>query len=219
MIGSELRVQDPTTPEQVALDALIAERQRLAADAADAERRGTFMSQEAGDAADALTELERRAAREEVSASERTKAEKRLEAARAQASEPWAQRALGHRRAVADADQEITRFVSENFDALLNALHAEADDAARRVDAAAEELISAYEHREKVASRVIALTGVIRTPRPGDVAYSRAEAVANEARALLGRDGEAAPRLRHDPRAPRGANVAAEQDEQTWAFQ
>jgi hypothetical protein len=78
------------------------------------------------------------------------------------------------------------------------------------VDDAARELIDAYAARQAVEQRVFALAGVVRTPRPGDVARTRAEAVAREAEALLQRGGEEAPALVTDPRQPRhGQAVAA----------
>lgn len=123
--------------------------------------------------------------------------------ARAQAGEPWGERAMGSRRALGDHDQVIAVFIGERFDELLEALHREADDAARRADLAAQELLAAFENREQVAARVGALTAAVRVPRPGDIERSRMEPATNAARALMESGGERAPRLRIDPRRRR----------------
>jgi hypothetical protein len=72
------------------------------------------------------------------------------------------------------------------------------------VDPAAQELRAAFENREQVAARVGALTAPVRVPHPGDIERSRMEPATNAARALLKSGGERAPRLRIDPRRPRG---------------
>ena len=110
---------------------------------------------------------------------------------------------MGSRRALGDHDQVIAVFIGERFDELLEALHREADDAARRADLAAQELLAAFENREQVAARVGALTAAVRVPRPGDIERSRMEPATNAARALMESGGERAPRLRIDPRRRR----------------
>ena len=119
-----------------------------------------------------------------------------------------AERQLGVRRGVADVDREVAGYVVTNFDALRAGLDDQARAAAQAVDDAAGALLSAYERREDVARRMSALASAIHPVSPGDVAFSRAEAAARAADALLTSGGEAAPALRHDPRQPVGGMLA-----------
>lgn len=54
------------------------------------------------------------------------------------------------------------------------------------------------------------LAAMVRAPQLGDVARTRAEAVAAAASALLMAGGEQAPLLRNDPRQPQHDEPAAE---------
>lgn len=181
-----------------------------AVDRLDVEQRSSTVAAQA--AANALADLERRAlGGEDVSATKRRTSEQELSRARARAAEPWAERAAGANAAVADVDQAIARLVTQRFDDLADGLRAQGDEAAQAVDDAAGALIAAYERREAIASRMNALSSMIRPTRPGDVSASRADALAREAGRLLDGGGERPPDMR-DPRQPRHS-AAAEGDD------
>jgi hypothetical protein len=77
--------------------------------------------------------------------------------------------------------------------------------------------VSAYQEREAIAARIDALAGSIRRPKYGDVVTTKLEPVVRAATAVLEADppGEAAPRLRSDPRLPRGGSIPAV-EESPW---
>jgi hypothetical protein len=218
MISEDLRFPTPRTEASVALNDLLTRRAELVATANEAERRSRFASDDVVRASRELEEFERRAASEPVSTAERTRVEKALTAARGVEQQPWDQRAAGARRAIGDCDHALGHHIATNLDVLLGELAEEGEEAVRRADQAAQELVAAFEGRERVANRVATLASAVRLVRPGDVRRSRMEGVARAARELLERGGEASPELVIDPRAPRGSNVAAPADEETWAF-
>jgi hypothetical protein len=220
VISDQLRTPSPQTDESAALNDLLDERQRLTETVRQAENRLRFASADRQQAAEVVTDLERRSlGGDQVSASERKAAERALAQAQAAESEPWRERAEGARRALSALDRRIATNVGNSFDALRTELEDEARESAARIDRALEEVIASYEARERVAGRLIALCSVVGRSHPGDVEFSRAEAVVREAGRLLGGGGEAAPILRRDPRQPRSAAIPGEPDERTWAFQ
>jgi hypothetical protein len=165
-----------------------------------------------------LSELERAAAvGEQVTPAHRTKAENALMQARLLHGQPWAERREGIRAAARDADRDLNQFVAEHLGDLVDELHETADAAAQAVDRACHTLVSAYAERQAVEARVSALTAMVRNPRPGDVARTRAEAVVREANRLLEEGGEQSPRLVVDPRAPRHGETIAEAEQQPAA--
>jgi hypothetical protein len=204
----------PDVPSWRELESLIARRRELARglDELDAAQRSAVEA--ATLAGSRVAELERvRLGGGDVTDAQRTKASKELERARAEAdAAPWNERRQGARLAVGDADRAITTFVVENFGELIDGLTTQGEQAARQVDATAAALLSAYQEREAIASRMSALSSVIAPPRPGDVSFSKAERLAAEASKLLDEGGELAPTCR-DPRQPRHGAVIADNDE------
>jgi hypothetical protein len=160
-----------------------------------------------------LADLERAAAAgEQISEQARTKAEQALTQARLKAGSPWAERREGVRQAMRDADQAVTTFVGEHLDELLGELREDAEAAAEAVNRAAARLVDAYHARMAVEQRVSSICAMVRLPRPGDIVYTRAAAVAREAERLLAEGGEAPPTPRNDPREPRHGEAIAELD-------
>jgi hypothetical protein len=160
-----------------------------------------------------LADLERAdAAGEQVSSQARAKAERALTEARARAGGPWAEKRAGIHAAMREADQAVTSHVAENLDELLGELAEDAQAAAAETNRACARLIDAYAERARVEQRVTSLCAIIRHPRPGDIVYTRAAAVAREAERLLAEGGEAAPLPRVDPREPRHGEMIGEVD-------
>jgi len=196
-----LRFAAPRSDEAHALNDLLADRDRPAATARDAENAPRLAAEEAQRASNELAALERRAlGGEAVTDANRTKVEKRLAAAKAKANEPHAERAQGARAALLDIDGQIAAYVTEHHDALNGELADDAQAAASRVNDALQEIIDAHAAREAIAARVNALASVIRRVQPGEVAWSKVEGVAREAEAVLLADGEAVPVMRAAPR-------------------
>jgi hypothetical protein len=81
---------------------------------------------------------------------------------------------------------------------------------AKRLDDAAEALVARFREREEVAARISQLASLVRRVRPGDVTFTRAEAVAHAAHQFISRGGEQPPRLERAPGEPRhGENAPA----------
>jgi chromosome segregation ATPase len=182
------------------------QRGRAAArvDALEREQRGAAAAAAAASAA--LAEHERQGG---APAGKRRELEQALAAAKSKAAEPWPERIAGARSAVRDCDRAVRSFVAENLSELIADLEADGQAAAERVNSAAADLLAAYSEREAVAARIGGLASMVGSLRPGDVTYSRAEAVAREATRFVQVGGEAAPQLRHDPREPRHAPLEA----------
>jgi hypothetical protein len=160
-----------------------------------------------------LADLERAAVSgDKVDEKTRREAEEALTRARLKAAEPWAERREGVRAAMREADQAVTTFVGAHFDELLAELREDAENAAEDLNRACARVVDAYAERARVEQCVTSLCAIIRHPRPGDIAYTRAAAVAKEAETLLLEGGEAAPLPRVDPRQPRHAEAVAELD-------
>jgi hypothetical protein len=199
-------------------NALIGQRAELVKQIANGERAARFGSTGAQEARAALIALERRAAGgEEVSAGERRKGEQRLKEAQAASQEPWGQRIEASRLALRDVDREVGTLITERLDELLSGLDEEAEAVTERASAALAEVVSAYRAREAVAGRIDALAGTIRRPRFGDVTLSKLAPIVREATRVLegGPPGEVKPRLKADPRQPRGGSLPAA-EESPW---
>jgi hypothetical protein len=89
-------------------------------------------------------------------------------------------------------------FVGANLIALVETLEADGVTAAANVTAAAEAVLVHYAERERIAREISALLGMTTRANPGDVSRSSAEALAREARRLIGTGGEEPPRLSRD---------------------
>jgi hypothetical protein len=145
---------------------------------------------------------------ERVSARRRMEAEERLAAARRHAEQPWQERRAAAREAVRDAEAAVRKFTAEHAEALLADLAAEGEQAAQAMDAAAQAVVDANAWRASVEQRTFALITLIRPARPGDVARSRAEALAAEAGKVLAQGGERAPQVLVPPTEPRHGEVS-----------
>jgi hypothetical protein len=132
------------------------------------------------------------------------------ERARARADELGRNGSPGLRPPPATRISAFSATCAENLNALPAELAEDAQAAAAAVDAAAHGLVAAYHERMLVENRVTTLSSLIRIPRVGDVARTKAEPLVREAERLLANGGEQAPTLAVDPRAPRhGAKMVA----------
>ena len=187
---SSLLSDAPRGAAALALADLIAARHERAraVDAVDARQRNA--SEAVAQRSDELAALE---ARDDATDAQRKTAESVLLKARAASSEPWSERLAGARRAVVSADSAVSAFVANNYGSLSEEIGEDAAQAAADVDDALAALVGAYERREHVAARSIALASVVGRVKPGAVARSRAEQVVRAASALLDSGGESAP--------------------------
>jgi chromosome segregation ATPase len=153
----------------------------------------------------ALAELERSGG----AAADRRALEDALAKTKAKASEPWPERIADAQAAARDARAAVQRLAAEKFDELREELEQEGVEAAERLTAAAAEVVAAYAEREAVAGRLTALAATAGAPlRPGDVAWSKAERLALEARRVAD-EREVPPAFRRNPRVPPGGTTAA----------
>jgi hypothetical protein len=212
-VGPAARLDLGTTPRSeagVELAALLdrgrALRERV--DAIDREQREA--TERAATASAALAQLERRALTGEDVGGQRKKLEAELAKAQAAASEPWSERHSGGQAAVRDHEQQVVLYVGQHFAELYGELAEDAESAATRIDSACHELIAAFHERMIVEGRLLTLAAMVRAPQLGDVARTRAEAVAAAASTLLQVGGEQAPLLRNDPRQPESVEPPAE---------
>jgi hypothetical protein len=158
-----------------------------------------------------LTDLERRVAvGEQVSAQARTKAEQTLVKARIAAHEPWAERRAGVQAAIRDQEHAILQFVAENLDELVAEIEEDGQDAAQALNRACRAVEDAYLQRMACEQRLTSVVGMVRIPRPGEIAFTRAEEVRRAAVALLMAGGEQPPTLKVDPREPRHSTASVE---------
>jgi hypothetical protein len=185
----------------------------------DADQRAA--SEEVQRAAAALVDLEERSASgEEVSGAERKRAEDRLAKARSRHGQPWAERLAGIQAALRRHDDATSRYIGANLDELIDELDAEAERVAEAVNEAANVLVAAYHGREAHSERATALCALAGggRVRPGDVARSRAEAVARAATKLLEGGGEPPPVVVHRPGQPRhGREHKADREAEFYA--
>jgi hypothetical protein len=101
-------------------------------------------------------------------------------------------------------------FVSEHLDELVEDLQRDGEVAAAKLTEHAEGIVSALAERERIATEITQLAGMVGRMLPGDVSRTRAEQLAHAAAALIAAGGEEPPRLRRDPRQPRHGGVLAE---------
>lgn len=204
MDPASLRFALPSTPASLGLNGLLDSRAAVAERLLAAEHASRFASDAQIQAAEALSELERRAAGgQDVSAAERTKAERALSGARARAGEPWPERIRGLRSAMRDSDASVASFIGQHWAELAAELEADALEAAERVDRAMEEIINAYGARERISAHGTALLAAVEVPRPNAIPPSRVEGVIRAAEAVMMEGGETPPiaRRRDVPQA------------------
>lgn len=193
---------------EVELAELLERQQRLAArlDELGAEERAAHAAAEAARAA--LIELERQAAAgEKVSAGKRQEAEDALLQERSRAMAPWPERRAALQAAAQDAQAATAAFVGAHLDALLAGLAERGAQNAEVMNTAAAQVVAAHEERQRIEQETFALVGMVRTPRPGDVARSRAELLVAEAQKLLEQGGEQGPAVLVRPDQPRHATA------------
>jgi hypothetical protein len=130
-----------------------------------------------------------------VNPAKRRELEDALVKARAKAAEPWPERIDGARAAVRDADRALREHVAEHLEELVTALEQEGEAAARAVDEAAANLITARLERDRIARAIGSIITKVSRPGPMDVSRSRADQLARDAAALAAAGGEDAPRL------------------------
>jgi hypothetical protein len=139
---------------------------------------------------------------------ERDRLEQALAKAKAEVDAPWAERIDGARRAARDARAVVQRFVAENLGELVEARQANGQAAAERINTACSEMLAGYQEWSAVANEISALLSMVAPVRPGDVSFTRCEALAAEATRLLHEGGERAPVVRHMPGEPRFGQLA-----------
>jgi hypothetical protein len=203
---------EPRSEASEELASLIEHRAGLDAQLVELDRRQREATAARDRASATLADLERQAAfGQEVTKSEREKAERELMQAKGVHAAPWQERREGLRAAVRDADRALSAFVADHFDKLRAEVEEDADAAAEAVTQAARSLVAAFHERQAVDQRVTSLAAMIgRTMRPGDVLRSRAGEAARAAERLLATGGERPPRLTVDPRRPRHSQAVAE---------
>jgi hypothetical protein len=177
------------------LAALIAQRHKAQrrVDELSAEQRRAVEEREA--ARLTLVEFERGGGGRRA---ERTQLEQALADAEARLSERWPERIEGARAAVRDAQAAVTRFVGEHLDELVADRERDGEVVAGKLTELAEALLAVYAERERIAQEISSLVSTVTNVRPGDVSFTRAEALANEAQKLIQRGGEAPPALRRE---------------------
>jgi hypothetical protein len=151
----------------------------------------------------ALVESERIGAR----TADRTKLERALGEAESRPN-VLAARIEGARQAVRDAEVALARHVQGHLTELVERLEAEGEAAAKRLDAAAEQVVARFRERDEVAAQISQLASLVGRVRPGDVTFTRAEAVAHAASQFISRGGEQPPRLERQPNDPRHSETA-----------
>jgi hypothetical protein len=143
-------------------------------------------------AREALTALEA----SDPTAQQRTSAEKRYQAASAEAGQPWQERQRGVERAVAAAHQAVQVYVAEHFDTLVDELEQNGRHAAEQVDQAAEQFLAAVAARADADRTLSQTVSFAQRLQPGEIAFARSDEAATAVRRLLDSGGEAAPTLR-----------------------
>jgi hypothetical protein len=144
-------------------------------------------------------------------ASDRAKLEAKLTAAKAKAAEPWLERIRGAQAAERDARATVARVAGERFDDLRAGLEERGVAVAQSFDDAVRRVVELHGERERVASELSWLVSTVEGRlRPGDIAYSKGEALAHEAAQFLTSGGETPPRVRVELRERRlGATTMA----------
>ena len=167
------------------------ERSRAASRVGDLERSYRDAVEQSRTASAQLAEVERSGA----TAPTRHKVEEQLASAKAKAAEPWAERIAGAKAAARDVEQRYRGFVGGNLGELVQALEADGQVAAARVNGAASELIAAHSEWERIATQMGSLIALVALPTPGDVSYPRSVEAARAALALANQGGEEGPQL------------------------
>jgi chromosome segregation ATPase len=181
------------TPATEQMARLVEQRERANARIDEVQQQARDATSELGRTREALITAER----EGAGAAARRKLEQELTTAKARSAEPWAERVEGARRAARDAQQVVQRFVGEHLDELVEARQVEGQAAAERINTACAEMLAGYAEWARVSQGMSQLLSLVGPVRPGDVSFSRCEALAREARRLLDQGGEQAPVLRH----------------------
>jgi hypothetical protein len=181
------------------------ERAQAKIDQLMAEQREAAQARET--ARGALVEFERHGGR----AAERRKLEEELAAAEVRATERWPERIEGARAGLRDAQAALQAYTAEHLDELVQDKERDGEVATSSLNAAAETVVAAYRERERIASELSLLVSTVARVQPGDISFSRGEALARAAAELLESGGEAPPVLRRDPREPRLGAPAEEE--------
>jgi chromosome segregation ATPase len=150
-------------------------------------------------AQEAVSEFHRRGSGRKV---EQQRLEQKLAEARAAVDQPWSERRAGLQRGLRDAQQEIQRFVGEHLPELVEERQLAGRASAERINAATAELLAGYSEWSRTANEISGLLALTRQVRPGDVSFTRCEALAREASRLLQEGGEREPVLRRRPGEP-----------------
>jgi hypothetical protein len=205
---SALAFDAPRSPAASELNRLLDARAEVVATMRDAEYAGRTAGEAAHVASSQLSALEaRRLGGDDVTDAERKKAEKRLAESRARQAEPWGERVAGARRALANADAAISRFIAANYDVLAGEVAEDAQAVKDRADEALQEIGRVYAQREDVVRRSDALIAVVARVKPGQTPFSKLEPVVREAERVLMSGGEDAPIPKRDPRVAEAGTV------------
>jgi chromosome segregation ATPase len=200
----QLAFPEPRCEAAVELARLLDSRAELESklDALDREQRAA--GEEVARLSAELVALERRGLEgEEVSPAARTKAEEALAKAQAAHAAPWGERRQALKESINGHQGRVQRFVGEHFGELVEEVEQDGALAAEAIDDAAAKLVEAARERDQASKRLDALNATVRgASRFGDVAISRADAVAREAGRMLAEGGEVAPRVRDELRPP-----------------
>jgi chromosome segregation ATPase len=183
-----------------AMNKLVEARERANDRVRELEAEQRLASQTLVAARETLVQFERRGGGRPA---ERRQLEEALAKAKKAAEEPWSERLEGARRAARDAQHEVQRFVAEHLAELVEAREVDGQAAAERINTAAAEMLAGYQEWSQVATEINGLLALVGPVRPGDVSFTRCEALAREASTLLREGGEQAPVVRHRPGEPR----------------
>lgn len=194
--GVELHTLEPRGPAMIELVRLAEDEQRLRARVDEIGRAARDATAELAAAREALAELERRAATEQVTAQPWRKAEERLARAEQAASAPWPQRRAGAERAAQDGRQLIQRHIAEHFNAIVSELEENGAAAAEQVDHAAEAFLAATYRRAEADRNLTAVVALTRRMTPNDVTRARSDEAVRAVSAFIERGGEVGPALR-----------------------
>jgi hypothetical protein len=185
-------VSEFTGPAPERLASLTAARERANERIREVEAEQRQAMQTLAAAREAVAEFYRHGGRPQ----QREKLETAFTEASVNAELPWPERIEGARRAARDAHQAVQVFVGENLSELVEARQVDGAAAAERINTAAAELLAGYAEWNAITQEISGLAALVGPVRPGDVSYTRTEAVAHECERLLREGGEQAPVLR-----------------------
>jgi hypothetical protein len=192
----ELHTLQPRGEAMTELLRLAGREQELRARVDEVGRAARAAGAELADAREALAELERRAATEQVSTQARRKAEERLARAEQEAAAPWPQRHQGAERAAQDGRHAIQRHVAEHFAEIVSELEENGAAAAEQVDHTAEAFLAATARRAEAERNLISVVALTRNMGPNDVSRATSDEARQAVSAFVQRGGENAPVLR-----------------------